>query len=110
MKLVSPRDVRQVQVGDDEHERGDTERKIHIEQPAPREVVRDPTAGQRPRDRGDAEDGADISHVLTALAGADDVTDDGLGEGHDGAHPEALHSAGGDQPPEALCRPSQDGP
>src|SRR5215213_8548682 len=73
------RDVREMEIGEDEHK------------------------------CSDAEGGADISYVLTALAGADDVDDDGLGEGHDGAHPKALHGTGGDQPPEPLRRPCQHG-
>jgi hypothetical protein len=98
-----------MEIGEDERECSDAEWQVDVEQPAPGEVIRDPSAGQRPRDRGDAKDGADVAHVPAALAGADDVPDNGLGERHYGAHPEALNSAGGDQPPEALCRPGQDG-
>src|SRR5215211_6526517 len=98
-----------MEVGDDEDERGDAERHVDVEEPPPGEVVGDPTSDQRSRDGGDSEDGPYVAHVPAALSGAYDVADNGLGEGHDSAHPKALHGAGGDQPPEALCRPCQNG-
>ena len=69
VQLGAPRDVRQVQVGDDEHEARRNREEDSNRTASAREVVRDPTAGQRSRDRGDAEDGADISNVLTAPRG-----------------------------------------
>src|SRR5215208_5924315 len=99
-----------MEVGDDEDERRDAERQVHVEEPPPGEVVGDPTTDQRSRDRGDPEDGSYVAYVPSALAGAYDVADNGLGEGHDGAHPEALHGAGGDEPPEARCRTGENGP
>ena len=45
---VPSRDVRNVEIGGDERERCDTERKIHVEEPAPGEVVGDPTPTSGP--------------------------------------------------------------
>src|SRR5215211_54181 len=98
-----------MEVSDDEDERRDAERQVHVEEPPPGEVVGNPTTDQRSRDGGDTEDGSYVAYVPAALAGAYDIADDGLRERHDGAHPEALHGAGGDQPPEALRRPCQNG-
>src|SRR5215213_6110664 len=98
-----------MKIDDDERERDDAEGQVDVEEPPPGEVVGDPTTDQRSRDGGDPEDGSYVAYVLAALAGAYDVADDGLRERHDGAHPEALHGAGGDQPPEALRRPCQNG-
>src|SRR5919107_3513942 len=98
-----------MKIDDDERERDDAEGQVDVEEPPPGEVVGDPTTHQRSRDGGDPEDGADVAHVPAALAGAYDVAYDGLRERHDGAHPEALHGAGGDEPPEVLRRPCQNG-
>ena len=95
--------VREVEEG----EGGDGEGHIGEEEPQPGEIVRDPAAGQRPRDRGNPEHSAEVPHVLASLAGAYDVTDDSLGEGNDGSHPEPLDRPRPDQPPEPLRRPGQ---
>jgi hypothetical protein len=49
-------------------ERGDPDRQVDVEDPAPGEVVDDHAADERPDDRRDREDAADQPRVAAALA------------------------------------------
>ena len=65
-----------------------------------------PSSG--PDDVGDAEDGAEVAHVLAPLAGRDDVADDGLGPDHQPAGADALERPEGDELDHGLRQPGQD--
>ena len=58
---------------DDESDRSD--RQVDVEDPAPREVVDEESAEQRPDDRRHAEDGAEDPLVAAAIARRDHVAD-----------------------------------
>ena len=86
-----------VERGRDHHERDGADRQVDVEDPAPGEVVDEEAAEQRPDDRRDAEDAAEVALVLAALARRDDVADDGERRHHQAAGAEALQRAERDQ-------------
>ena len=92
-------DVRRVQMQprhDDQHgQRAD--RQVHVEDPAPGEVVDEEAAEQRPGDRRDGEHRSDQAHVAPALSRRDDVRDDRLRADHQPACADALQRAEADQ-------------
>jgi hypothetical protein len=90
-------DGRQVQPCRDDHDREHADGHVHVEDPAPREVVHEEAAEQRARDRGDGEDATDQPHVATAIAGRDDVCDDRLRADHQPAGAHTLEEAERDQ-------------
>src|SRR6185312_13946197 len=53
----------------DDRDSDRTDGQVHVEDPAPREVVDEEAAEQRPRDRRDAEDRPDEAHVAAPLSG-----------------------------------------
>ena len=67
--------------------------QVDVEDPAPREVVDEEAAEQRPGDRRDAEHRADQAHVAAALPRRDDVGDDRLRADHEPAGADALDRA-----------------
>ena len=64
-----------VERGRDHAERERAQRQVDVEDPAPREVVDEEAAEQRPDHGRDAEDGAEEPLVLAALARRHDVAD-----------------------------------
>ena len=55
----------------------------------------------------EAEDGAEVTHVAAALAGADDVADDRLGADHEPACAHPLERPEADQLGHRLRQPGQ---
>ncbi len=83
---------------DGDHGEGDqAEGDVEVEAPAPRHVVGEEAAEQRPGDRGEAEGGADQPHVAGPLPGRHDVGDDRLHADHEAARAEPLEGAEGDE-------------
>ena len=88
---------RRVEDDADDHERDDPDRDIDVEDPAPRQVVDEESAEQRPDHRGDPEDRAEEPLVPAPLAGRDDVADHRDRRHDQPAGAEALEGAEGDQ-------------
>ena len=91
----------------DDRQRHDPDRDVHVEDPAPRRVVDEEAAEQRPGDAAHPEDRADHALVAAAIARRDDVADDRLGEDDEPAAAEALQRAEGDELAHALRLPAQ---
>ena len=89
----------------DDGDRAD--RQVDVEDPAPREVVDEEAAEQRPGDRRDGEHRADQAHVATALPRRDDVGDDRLRADHQAAGADALERAERDQLLHRLAEPGE---
>ena len=89
--------------GDDE--RGDADRDVDPEAPAPVGVVGEQAAEQRADDGRDAEQRTHRAHVLAALLGGHDVGDDRLRQDHQTAAAEALHAAPEHELAERLGEP-----
>ena len=66
-------------------------------------------AEQRTRHVGDAEDDAEVAHVLAPLPGRHDVAHDGLGPDHQPAGPDPLDRPEGDELGHGLGQPGQHG-
>ena len=92
--------------GDDE-QGDDAERNVDVEDPAPGQVLGEEAAEQGPGHVGDAEDDAEVAHVLATLAGRDDVAHDGLGPDHQPAGPDPLDGPEGDELDHGLGQPGQ---
>jgi hypothetical protein len=89
--------------GDRDHRKGDDpDRQVDVEDPAPRGVVDQEAADQRPGHAADPEDGTEDALVAAAVARRDDVADDRLREDDEPAAAEALHRAEGDELAHAL--------
>ncbi len=91
----------------DHRERERTEREVDVEDPAPGEVVDEEASEQRPGDGRDAEHRSEQALVTAALAGGDEVADDGHRDHHQAAAAEALHGSEGDQLRHALRQTAQ---
>ena len=81
----------------DHAERERADRQVDVEDPAPRQVVDEEAAEQRPDHRRDAEDGAEEALVAAAVARRDDVADDGDRDHDQPAAAEPLQRAERDQ-------------
>ena len=77
----------------DDRYRERADRHVHVEDPAPGEIVDEEAAEQWPGNRGDREDGADQAHVASALPRRHDVADDRLRADHQAAGADALEGA-----------------
>ncbi len=88
---------REVEHGGHDEQGDDADRHVDVEDPAPRQVLGEEAAEQRARHVGDAEDDAEVAHVLAPLPGRDDVAHDGLGPDHQPAGADALHRPEGDE-------------
>ena len=75
---------------------------VDVEDPAPRGVVDQEAADQRPGDAADPEDRAEDALIAAAVARRDDVADDRLREDDEPAAAEALQRAEGDELAHAL--------
>src|SRR5665811_2460391 len=71
-------------------DRGNPERNVHPECPAPADALGEPPAQQWASDRRQREDATHDAHVPAPLAGRYDVSDDRLREDHEPATAEAL--------------------
>ncbi len=91
----------------DHEERNRTDRQVHVEDPAPRQVVDEEPAEQRADDRRHAEDRAEDALVAPALAGRDDVADDGDRRRDEPAGAEPLQRAERDQLRHVLGDPAE---
>ena len=96
-----------MEAGGHDHHRDDADGHVHVEDPAPREVVDEEAAEQRSGHRRDREDGADQAHVAAALARRDDVRDDRLRADHEAAGPDPLQRAEADQLGHRLREPGE---
>ena len=67
-------------------------------------------AEQRTRHVGDAEDDAEVAHVLAPLPGRHDVAHDGLGPDHQPAGPDPLDRPEGDEFGHGLGQPDSTEP
>ena len=93
----------------DDRQRGGADGQVDVEDPAPREVLDEVAAEQRPDDRRDAEDRAEEALVAAAIAWRDDVADR-RHRGHDQpAAAQALQGAEGDQLAHVLRHAAQGG-
>ena len=97
----------QVQPGGDDQDGERADRHVDVEDPAPREVVDEEAAEQRPGDRCDSEDGADQAHVAPSLPRRDDVGDDRLRPDHQSSGADPLQCAEADQLAHRLREPGQ---
>ena len=92
-------DVVQVQVAGDHEQRGDADRHVDQEDPAPagdphdRLLAGEEAAGHRAQHARGGEDGHEVAGVLGALARGDDVADDREHQGEQAAGAETLHGA-----------------
>src|SRR5581483_5116046 len=91
----------------EERERADGE--VDVEDPAPREVVDEEPAEQRPDHGRDAEHRAEQALVAAALPRRDDVADDGDRRRQQAARAEALQRAERDQLRHVLRDPAERG-
>ncbi len=95
--LWGTRRGRDVEHGGDGEQGDDADGHVDVEDPSPRQVLGEQPTRQRADDARDAEHGAEVPHVLAALAGRDHVAGDRLGPHHQTAGADALHGPGGDQ-------------
>ncbi len=79
------------------HQRNQADRKVHIEDPAPRQVLDDHTSEQRAGDASEAKDGPEEPLIAPTLARRDDIADRRLHEHDQPAGAEPLHGTEGDQ-------------
>ena len=93
-----------------DHEQGDRpDRDVHVEDPAPGEVV-DEEAAEQWADHGrDAEHGAEVALVLAALARWDHIADHGEGHDDQTARSQALHGPKADQLGHVLAEAAERG-
>jgi hypothetical protein len=91
-----------------DHDQGEpADRQVDVEDPAPGQVVHEEAAEQRPQDGRHAEDGAEETLVLAAVARRDDVADHGHRRDDQAAAADALERAEGDQLEHALGEPAE---
>jgi hypothetical protein len=86
-----------MQTSDHDQHRERADGHVHVEDPAPREVVDEKATEQRAGDRRDGEHRTDQPHVPAPLARRDDVRDDRLRADHEAAGADALQRAEADQ-------------
>ena len=100
-------DHRHLEGGRGDHQRGEADGQVDVEDPAPAGPVGEPAAQQRAGHRGDAEHGPEVALVAAALAGRDDVADDAEGDREQAAAADALDGAEDDQLAHVLAEPGQ---
>ena len=105
--LVLAPDHRHLQHRRGDHQRGQADGQVDVEDPAPAGPVGQPAAQQRAGHAGDAEHGPEVALVAAALAGRDDVADDAEGDREQAAAADALEGAEGDQLAHVLAEPGQ---
>ncbi len=91
----------------DHHQCDQADGQVHIEDPAPRQVLDDHAPEQRAGDAREAEDGSEQPLIAPALARRDDIADRRLHEHDQSAGAEPLHRAEGDQLGHRLGQPAQ---
>ena len=104
-EVVDGRPTARLDVGHREgrqHDHGDADGQVDVEDPPPRQVVGQQPAEQRPQHRGHTEDGAERTLILAPLAQRDDVGDDRGRRHHQQAAAEPLH-----RPPARSATSSQ---
>ena len=84
-------------------QRGDAERKVDEEDPAPAHVLDQHAADQRADDGRDREGGRDVALVAPALARRDEITDGGHRQRHEAARGDALSEPQHDELCDVLC-------
>ena len=104
--------VHHARVGQVEHDARDDQRhgadgEVHVEHPAPRQLVDEEAAQERADHARQREHGAHVALVAAALAGRDDVADDRHRERHQAAGADALQAAERDQLDHALREAGQ---
>ena len=87
---------------DAQHRRNDEERHdadghVDVEDPAPRHVLGEESAGKWAEDARETEDGAEVAHVAATLTRRDDVTDDRLRTDHQSSGTSTLDGATQDE-------------
>ena len=107
--VVDPSQVAWHPAGYD-NESNRTDREVDVEDPAPREVIDEEPAEQRPNDAGEPENGAEEAHVAAAIARRDYVADDRLRPYHQPARAEALCGPKGDELDHRMAEPGKSGP
>ena len=85
------------------------EREVDVEDPAPRGVVDEQPADQRPQHGGHPEQRAEQPLVATAVGRRDHVADDRLGADHQPSTADPLQRAEGDQLAHRLAQARQGG-
>ena len=91
----------------DQRDRQRADRQVDVEDPAPRQVVGEHAAEQRPGHAGDHEDHLDVALVAPTLARGHDLGDDRHRERHQPAGAQALEGAEADQLGEVLSGAAQ---
>ena len=91
----------------DHDQRDRSDRQVHVEDPAPGQVVDEEAAQQRADHGRHAEDGAEESLVAAALAGREDVADDRQRQHDQPAAAQALQGAERDQLGHVLADSAQ---
>ena len=86
----------------DHDQRHDAQRHVDVEDPAPRQVLGEEAAQQRPGDAGQAPHTGEVARVATTFARRDDVADDRERQRHQAAGAEPLHGPGGNELPHRL--------
>ena len=97
----------QVEAERDDRERDGSDRHVDVEDPAPREVVDEEPAEQRPGHRRHGEDGPHQAHVPAASPRGDDVGEDRLCPDDEPAGAEPLDRAEDDQLEHRLREPGE---
>jgi hypothetical protein len=93
----------------DHAQRDEPDREVDVEDPAPREVIDEEAAEERPDHRRDAEHGAEVALVAAALPRWNDVPDDGDRDDDQAAAAEALQGTEGDQLLHVLAEAAERG-
>ena len=89
-------------------ERGDAERNVDEEDPAPGEMGGEEAADQRAGDAGDAKHRAEDALIAPTVAWRYHISDRRLGRHHQTASPEPLHRSESDQLGQVLREPAED--
>jgi hypothetical protein len=105
--LVPPARLARLEHGPDHGDREDADREVDVEDPAPREVVDEEAAEQRPGDGRDPERRTEEALVAAAVARRDEIPDDGHCDHHQPPAAEPLDPTEHDQLGHALRRATQ---
>src|SRR5262249_53766866 len=76
-------------------QRGQADGDVHVEDPVPGDVVREPPTDEWADKEAEAEHSSEETHVATPLARGEEIADGGHGHGHERASTQALEGAEG---------------
>ena len=105
--LVMDPPRRDVKNGRDDEESDDPDRHVDVEDPSPREVLREPSSGKWAEDARQPEHSAEVAHVAPPLTRRHDVADDRLGADHQPTGADALDGSACDQVDHVLRKPGE---